>query len=353
MIQNTLTHASMWAAAPRRSCSDCAVHQRTRAPLCMQMPVSEQKKLACASSGMPLPPAPRESSRFKNMSRNMNTPQNVVFNFTGTCTAATQDKAGNDFYDGDIRIVIPNTSVDATVPIPGKGCPDKSSNSGWGSWSNFPNDLLAKRSCLYNMKLGDDPWNATPYLNHTLHEFGHALGLAHEHDRTDVDRSSCNAAGFGGGISSGFLTPYDKDSVMHYQFTSCGINGNYDYTGLSLWDQLGVHILYPEDQQVAEFVGTTVIRSGDTLRLQSAWEFRGANINTVASEFVWKLNATSVSTSPDLYKVMSTPGSYKLKLSHKDFLDRTYSYDGTVRVLTQQNFIRQIVAPIPLQRPLF
>jgi len=140
---------------------------------------------------------------------------------------------------------------------------------------------------------------------------------------------------------------------MHYQFTSCGINGNYDYTGLSTWDQLGVHILYPEDQQVAEFVGTTVIRSGDALSLESAWEFRGADIDTVASKFVWKLNNTTYSSSPELSKVISTPGTYQLKIDHKDFLDRSYSYSGPVRVLKKQDFIRQIIVPIPSQLPLF
>jgi len=140
---------------------------------------------------------------------------------------------------------------------------------------------------------------------------------------------------------------------MHYQEKTCNIEGNYGYAGLSLWDQLGVHILYPEDQQVAEFVGTTVIRTGDALSLESAWEFRGANIDTVASKFVWKLNTTTVSTTPELSEVISTPGTYQLKIDHKDFLGRSYSYSGPVRVLTKQDFIRQIAAPIPSQLPLF
>ncbi len=82
---------------------------------------------------------------------------NVRFSSLGTCPAATQQANGKDFYDGDIRVVIPNTSVDATVPVPGNGCPPGGANSGWGSWSNAPNDLTPNRSCLYNLKLGDDP----------------------------------------------------------------------------------------------------------------------------------------------------------------------------------------------------
>jgi hypothetical protein len=274
---------------------------------------------------------------------------NIIFNFTGACPPASKDASGNDIYDRDIRIVLPNTSVDATVPVPGKGCPATGNNSGWGSWSNFPNDLTANRSCLYNMKLGDDPWTATPYLNHTLHEFGHALGLAHEHERRDVDRSICSVPGFGGTISSGLLTPYDKDSVMHYQFLSCGINGNYGYNGLSTSDQLAVHILYPEDQQVAEFVGTTVIRTTDVLSLESAWEVRGANIDIVASGFVWQLNSRTVSTASELSNRISAAGNYTLRLNYDDFLGRSYSYTGLVRVLRPEDYTKLIVAPIAAQ----
>ena len=73
----------------------------------------------------------------------------------------------------------------------------------WGSFSNFPNDLPNARACVYNLKLGDDGSGGVAYLNHTLHEFGHALGLAHEHIRSDVDTTICTAPGFGGTVSTG------------------------------------------------------------------------------------------------------------------------------------------------------
>jgi hypothetical protein len=288
---------------------------------------------------------------------------NIVFNFIGSCPRAMMGSDGKDFHDGDIRIVIPTTSVDATLPVPGKGCPMTGDNSGWGSWSNFPNDLTANRSCLYNMKLGDDPWVATPYLNHTLHEFGHALGLAHEHQRIDADRSCisldrwCKTPDKDGRlpncrVDSGLLTQYDTASVMSYQFLSCGINGNYGYDGLSIWDQLGVHILYPEDQQVAEFVGTIVIRTSDLLSLESAWKFRGANIDIVATGFVWQLNSRTVSTTPELSNRINAPGNYTLTLNYDDFLGRSYSYTGIVRVLRPQDYTNLIAAPVAAQIPL-
>ena len=275
---------------------------------------------------------------------------NVRFSSLGTCPAAGKQANGDDYYDGDIRFVIPGTSVDATVQVPGKGCP-AGDNSGWGSWSNSPNDLTTHRSCLYNLKLGDDPWNATPYLNHTLHEVGHALGLAHEHARKDVDHSICNAANFGGNATS-YLTTYDRYSVMHYKFASCGINGNYDYTGLSDRDRLAVHILYPEDVQVAEFVGTTVVTTNANLVLGSAWKQRGAVLDFVANDFSWKILGNVVATSPDLNTHLSA-GDYTLQYAYKDFLGRNYSYSGRVHVLEPETFGRIISGPIAARAVLY
>jgi hypothetical protein len=312
------------------------------------------KEISVCFVGDALTARPGRVQEIRRYVQNYQYVANIVFNFIGSCPPATMRSDGNDFYDGDIRIVIPNTSVDFTLPVPGKGCRNGwGSNPGRGSRSDFPNALTANRPCLYNMRLGDDPWApATSYLNHTLHEFGHALGLAHEHLRRDVDRSICRAADFGGAINRGLLTPYDRDSVMHYQFRSCGINGNYDYNGLSTWDQLGVHILYPEDQKVAEFVGKTVIRTSEVLSVESAWKFRGANIDMVASGFVWQLNSRTVSTTPELTNRISASGNYTLTLNYTDFLGRRYSYTGFVRVLRPQDYTNLIAAPVAAQIPL-
>lgn len=203
----------------------------------------------------------------------------------------------------------------------------------------------------HNLKLGDDGDQRGPYLNHTLHEFGPALGLAHEHSRADAN-ASCTESGYGGTLTS-YITTYDRLSVMHYKFSSCGINGNYDDTGLSAEDRLSVHILYPELNPVAEIVGTTVIPWGAGLYLQSAWLNEGGESPQAVQNFRWRLNGSVESTDTHLSKsFFFFPGSYSLDVDYEDLLGRWYSYHGTVLVLPASDYGRQISAPIAARLPL-
>ncbi|MCI5160527.1 MAG: hypothetical protein D3917_00580, partial [Candidatus Electrothrix sp. AX5] len=109
------------------------------------------------------------------------------------------------YYSGDIRVALWNTGVKvspATDMVPGIGCTQEIKDS---SWSHSPAALESYRSCQYNLKLGDDDLDmtggrpgvhtGTAWLNHTLHEFGHALGLSHEHTRADENAHCVNPAG--------------------------------------------------------------------------------------------------------------------------------------------------------------
>lgn len=263
---------------------------------------------------------------------------NIRFTYLGSCPASVPS-GGKDWFGGDIRVVIPDTSVTGTGMVPGTGCPMfggaaayDGGNDGWGSWSNAPDDLAANRPCLYNLKLGDDPWNATPYRNHTLHEFGHALGLSHEHARADA---TCPGPG---GVSTGYLTPYDTLSVMHYQFLSCGVEGNYGHGGLSTLDRLSLRILYPEAGRPAQIVGLKVIESRATAFLQFGWRYEGAHMPFVATSVQWRLDGVLVSTAVDFQRVMNTPGDYTVALAVTDFLGRIHSGSTTLRVLSAPEF---------------
>ena len=270
-------------------------------------------------------------------------------------------------YDGDIRIALYGTNVVVDPPavgppgmVAGVGCTQELVGP---SWANPPDELTLKRPCQYNLKLGDDNGNLrtgvpnpTPWLNHTLHEVGHALGLFHEHARAD-ENAQCvpTSQDEWHTATTGYMTPYDKDSVMHYQFTlastpNCDqIGSNYSDSNLTAYDKLALHILYPEDNQVAEFVGTTVIRDTELLSLQSAWLVRGANINFVASNFLWQIDGQQFS-GPTL-EIDLGVGDYVLTFSYQDFLGRNYSYSGPVRVLDEDAFNAEVVAPMVTNLP--
>jgi hypothetical protein len=277
---------------------------------------------------------------------------NIRFTSLGACPPPKPDAAGNDVFEGDLRVVIPGISVDATGTVPGKGC-SRSDNKGWGSWGTFPRAKERRRHCLFTVKLGDDPWRGEPYLNHTLHEFGHALGLAHEHIRVDADASRCNDKHIGGTTTAGLLTVYDPESVMHYSGSAaCNLIGNYGRNGFSEKDKLALHILYPPDVRVAEFVGDTVVREGENLWLVFAWRRRGALVANVARNFEWKIDGKVVAQTPDLDRKVDV-GVHTLEYRYFDFLDRDYTYKGTVRVLPKDGFTNTIAAPIAARGVLF
>ncbi len=280
---------------------------------------------------------------------------NIRFSGLGSCAAPSKDPNGNDHYAEDIRVVIPGTSAPFTGAVPGVGCTSfrdangvyNGGNDGGGSWSATPNDGRQATACLYNLKLNDDAGpSGVPFLNHTLHEFGHGLGLAHEHERSDVDKTVCSVAGLGGGATTGFITPYDRLSVMHYNFATCGIDGNYGYGGLSDLDRLALHIMYPESDRTAEYVGTTVLPQGTTLQLQSSWQARGANMSYVANGFAWRLGGSVLSTQPSLAVPQLPVGEYDFSLAHGDFLGRSYAAQVHVRVLTAKGYASTVLAPI-------
>lgn len=268
-------------------------------------------------------------------------------------------------YPEDIRVLVPGTKYTdylflSEPKVPGEGCTAESeADNMYGSWANFPAEHSERINCLYTMKLGDDAdASGTPWRNHALHEFGHAVGLPHEHWRADALLPECQQEdGYGGTGTERFLTAYDKDSTMHYTFDSpCSTPGNYSHGGLSDLDRLGLHVLYPEDERVAEYSGRTIVREGETIELLNDLKARGGIVTgnlPVALNFRWRRNGIVVSGDADLTDLSAgTAGTVFLIYSYSDFLDRQFSASFSVRVLTASDF-RKKIAPVPAQALLF
>jgi hypothetical protein len=280
---------------------------------------------------------------------------NIRFEYLGKCPDPLQ-VLGFNYYGGDLRVALfPGSGLQWTDPVPGTGCTIGFVDSSFGREPDF---LNGDRVCMYNLKLGkdSDPLGV-PWRNHTLHEFGHSLGLAHEHQRPDALNSSCqpmtNACPTppNPGVDDALcMTPYDRDSVMNYENLSCGIHGNYGQSGLSTWDRLSFHILYPESAQVAEVVGTRVIETRNSLSLALDWERRGAIMAAVARNFSWTIGGFPSGTGTSLGMSLAA-GSYAIGLQHEDFLGRSYAYATTVQSLSPDAFARTISGPTALLAP--
>lgn len=262
---------------------------------------------------------------------------------------------------GDIRVLLftkANAAWWNTDPVSGHGCAIVNFGSSWGATGNEPK---LSRWCNFNIKLGDDAPAGTKdyYLNHTLHEFGHKLGLGHEHDRSD-------AVCAGGGVANGstfpatdadgnivtsapaiFMTLFDNASVMMYVIAACGSMGNYDYTGFSTYDRLALRMLYPETIRVAEFVGTRVITTGQLLHLGNLWKYLGAMVDdgslSVAKNFSWTIDGAQRATTPEL-SISLSAGPHDLVYAYEDFRGRSYSFATEVEVLSPWTFAQRMAS---------
>lgn len=319
---------------------------------------------------------------------------NIDYVYTGRCAAPTADAAGLDVYAGDLRVVLSGTTV-AYSPapnaagrrmVPGNGCNrgvpvvidpmttmpalDASGNEidTFASFGIFPSERTPEWNthCQWNMRLGDNGVSGVPWRNHTLHEFGHSLGFAHEQSRPDARAAirdapcSRNPDGTDSPWYTGLPTsangnalistePYDLASTMNYSIADCGYVGNYSNAGLGALEKLSLHFMYPEDNRVAEYLGRTVLRTGEVVTLAALWPLRGSSVtrNPMITSYQWSVDGQVMASGPTasvLTLQFPTPGERSLTLSYTDFAGRRYSFLTTIHVLSPTQFARRMGA---------
>lgn len=109
------------------------------------------------------------------------------------------------------------------------------------------------------------PGNPAWILTHTrataIHEFGHALGLWHEQDRTDASGCHYPSGSIPAGGDNVYVGPYDPNSIMNY----CKPFGQ---IGLSDGDVRGLEFLYPMTTQLGNSVSIHVESSGKCVDIE-------------------------------------------------------------------------------------
>ncbi len=161
------------------------------------------------------------------------------------------------------------------------------------------------------------------------------------------------------------ITPYDRDSVMHYEInnvidpmnvpatSTCNLGNDNGSTGLSYFDQLTLRILYPHDARVAEFRGTTAVRVDQPVVLKNEWGELGALVQNVVINPRWEIKIpgrtgyiTLNQYGADFNYSFVASGSYLVVYSFDDMLGRTYSNGFTVSVVSPSVFDQTISARI-------
>jgi hypothetical protein len=317
---------------------------------------------------------------------------NINYDFTGVCERATTDAAGLDVFAGELRVAL----MERTVPysplpnatgqriIPGNGCnrgvpvvldtmtnlpihdPSGNEIDTMASFGIFPIERTPQwdTHCQWNMRMGNDGTGGVPWRNHTLHEFGHSLGFAHEHSRHDARAAirdapcSRNLDNTDSDWFSALPTesngnqliatqPYDLSSTMNYSVANCGYVGNYSNAGLGNLEKWSLHFMYPENNRVAEYWVRTVLRTGESATIYALWPIRGASLsmNPMITSYSWSIDGLVVSSGAWAALVtiqFPTPGDRQLTLTYTDFAGRTYSYQTSVHVLAPDQFARRI-----------
>ncbi|WP_456313416.1 matrixin family metalloprotease [Pseudomonas shirazensis] len=200
-------------------------------------------------------------------------------------------------------------------------------NGDQGSWSRIGNNCNAVPQGSPSMNFGwfDNYTSEEEFSRVVIHEFGHALGFAHEHqnptspiqwntaavyeyyalvgwDKEQVDYNILNKFS----LSQVDYTNFDAQSIMLYYFPSSLTLNGYSFpsnTSLSALDQLSAYMMYPPSNSTItdRLVVGRSIQSGKGLtsknnyyqmRLKSDGNLE--IMSMVGGQIIWRSNRTSV-----------------------------------------------------------
>ena len=194
---------------------------------------------------------------------------NVSFTGWGRCPART----AADMPDGPPIVFLTRTLADSGLP----DCRGSSAGCAYlGTNGNRPTGVYIPPNAKFICDMAPGGYTRTQCIVwEAVHEFGHVLGFAHEHDR--FDNPPCFWDQFwphnrGGGTA---LTQWDGASVMHYCSAGAGTNQG----RLSHRDVAGLQTVYglkPDGSFVARGgrcldVHNTDLQAGNPVQLWHCW----------------------------------------------------------------------------------